>query len=390
MKLRTEPVIIRLFNTFFIGPCSLIGLSAVINMQWSQSIGLQKGWTVMIRGINREESVSMSRRGTKDPTCCFSIWFLACSRCQHSSWSTRPSNAWRDYVGWKWSPAKFAHLLCGWVTQSDSKPIASAVWAWRRGIGTLFQHWMLSNYNELCPGLREKVWGHLPRLKDTSATSKASHQAAGWMDADDEVGSGYKVWTVQFMRIRGELPQGKRNSVEQPDEYLLFYWKNSYRAWNMNCFMKITPALHYHVLQSAASCLGHLSPSFSSQAQERHWPPGAPNSTTVRSGVDTLVLSVLQICQLQFVAFTFNCIHLQQWSCPELSPKTCCALVFITCAQHDREMVGLVIGSGSRIYMLAHLSEGDKSDDMEVNVAKVPKHWEAIADTKATKGNFHC
>lgn len=57
------------------------------------------------------------------------------------------------------------------------------------------------------------------------------------------------------------------------------------------------------------------------------------------------------------------------------------------CPQHHKEMVRLVIGSGSKTNMLDHLSEGDKSDDMKVNFAK---HWEAVIDIKATKANFHC
>lgn len=191
MNLRTEHVITRLFNTFFLRPCSPIGLTAVISMQWSKSIGLQKGWTMIIRGINREESVCKSRRETEDPMHCFSIQFLACSRWQHTFWSMRLSHTWWDSVGWKWSPAKFAHLFCDWAMQSGLKPIAITVWAWSLGVKTCFQHWMLSNCNELCPGLRKKVWGHLPHMSDPSATSKANHQA--WMDADDEVGSSYSV-----------------------------------------------------------------------------------------------------------------------------------------------------------------------------------------------------
>jgi len=40
--------------------------------------------------------------------------------------------------------------------------------------------------------------------------------------------------------------------------------------------------------------------------------------------------------------------------------------------------------------MLAHLSEGDKSDGREVIFAKVPKHWETVIETEVTEGNFHC
>lgn len=49
MYLRTGPLIIRLFNIFFIRPCTLSNYLGLI--------GLQKGQTLKIKGINREESV---------------------------------------------------------------------------------------------------------------------------------------------------------------------------------------------------------------------------------------------------------------------------------------------------------------------------------------------
>lgn len=140
MQLRTQTVIIRLFNTFFIGPYSPICLSVIIILQWSKQTGLQNVWTVIIRGINREESVRVSRRdiNIKDPTLCFSIWFLACSKHCCTLWRTRPSRTWWDSAGWMWCPGKFAHFLCSWEMQPDLKLTALTVWAWCLGWGPFF------------------------------------------------------------------------------------------------------------------------------------------------------------------------------------------------------------------------------------------------------------
>lgn len=40
--------------------------------------------------------------------------------------------------------------------------------------------------------------------------------------------------------------------------------------------------------------------------------------------------------------------------------------------------------------MLAHLSEGHKSDGREGFFAKVSKHWETVINTRATRGSFRC